>query len=324
MGKTISVAKHRPSSLAMLALVSLIVGVASGLLGAIFRLTLEQADRFRDSVLVWAHSEGASGLLSVIGSAATATALAAWLVRRYSRYASGSGIPHVKGVLLHVRAMPWKSLLPVKFLGGLLGIGAGLSMGREGPTVQMGAAVGRMMADTLHVPSRTVPQLLSCGAGAGLAAAFNAPLAGFLFVIEELHRELSARTFAGALVAALAADIITRAFSGDAPSFEITGYPALPLAALPMAALIGVAGGALGNQFRAPFHDSEAQEQKQAEHQQPGRLHHADGGDTAEHSYRVQASEHDHVDQDLSLQVERIGERQHYVDSKYEREPGRQ
>jgi CIC family chloride channel protein len=169
-----------------------------------------------------------------------------YVVFRFVPEARGSGIPHVKGVLLHVRAMPWKILVPVKFLGGLLGIGAGLSMGREGPTVQMGAAVGRMMADRLHVGSRTAPQLLSCGAGAGLAAAFNAPLAGFLFVIEELHRELSARTFAGALVAALAADIVTRAFSGDAPSFEISGYPALPLAALPVAALIGVAGGAFG------------------------------------------------------------------------------
>src|SRR5262249_17522369 len=126
-----------------------------------------------------------------------------YLTIRFAPDARGSGIPHIKGVLLHIRTMPWMTLLPVKFIGGILGMGVGLSVGREGPTVQMGAGVGKFVADILRVPSRSVPQLLSCGAGAGLAAAFNAPLAGFLFVIEELHRELSARTFGGALIAAL-------------------------------------------------------------------------------------------------------------------------
>ncbi len=128
-------------------------------------------------------------------------------------------------------------------------MGVGLSVGREGPTVQMGGAVGKLVADALRVPSRSVPQLLSCGAGAGLAAAFNAPLAGFLFVIEELHRELSARTFGGALIAALSADIVARAFSGHAPSFAISGFPPIPLAALPIAALLGVLGGIAGDVF---------------------------------------------------------------------------
>ena len=115
--------------------------------------------------------------------------------------------------------------------------------------MQMGAAIGQAVADVLRVPSRTVPQLLSCGAGAGIAAAFNAPLAGFLFVIEELHRELSARTFAGALVAAFAADIVARALGGDLPSFAVSGFSTIPLAALPAAAFIGMVGGGLGVVF---------------------------------------------------------------------------
>ena len=61
----------------------------------------------------------------------------------YAPEAAGSGIPHLKGVLLHVRKLSWTHLIPVKFLGGVLGIGAGLSLGREGPTVQMGAAIAR-------------------------------------------------------------------------------------------------------------------------------------------------------------------------------------
>lgn len=229
-----------------------VVGVIAGLFAVGFKWALAESERSRTTLVDWLralpHAKlWAWSVLPVLGL--FLGSLVGWLVLRFSPDSPGSGIPHLKGVLLHVRSMRWKSLLPVKFLGGAVGIGAGLSLGREGPTVQMGAAIGQAVADLLRVPSRAVPQLLSCGAGAGLAAAFNAPLAGFLFVIEELHRELSARTFAGALVAALAADIVARALGGDLPSFAIRGYPAVPLAALPAAVLIGVVGGGLGVLF---------------------------------------------------------------------------
>ena len=226
-----------------------VVGVVAGLVAVGFKWVLVESERSRGNLLDWLHALPHAGLwawsvLPILGL--LLGSFVGWLVSRFSPDAPGSGIPHLKGVLLHVRSMRWKSLLPVKFLGGAIGIGAGLSLGREGPTVQMGAAIGQAVADLLRVPSRAVPQLLSCGAGAGLAAAFNAPLAGFLFVIEELHRELSARTFAGALVAARSADIVARALGGDLPSFAISGYPAVPLAALPAAAFIGIVGGGLG------------------------------------------------------------------------------
>lgn len=227
-----------------------LVGVLAGLLAVAFRRALLESEYLRGRLLIYLHTSGHSLawlVLPLLGLAAGS--VVGWLVVRFSPDARGSGIPHIKGVLVHLRQLHWPALLPVKFIGGVIGIGTGLSLGREGPTVQMGAGVGRAVADLLRVPQRSVPQLLSCGAGAGLAAAFNAPLAGFLFVIEELHRELSARTFAGALVAALAADIVTRALSGDAPSFTVSAYPSIPLSALPLAAALGAAGGILGVVF---------------------------------------------------------------------------
>lgn len=229
-----------------------IIGVVSGLIAVAFRWALAGGEALRGDLLAWLHGVPAAAwwAWTVLPCAGLGLgSLVGWAVQRYSKDAAGSGIPHLKGVLLHVRTLEWKALAPIKFVGGVLGISAGLSLGREGPTVQMGAAVGQSIAAILRVPSRTVPQLLTCGAGAGLAAAFNAPLAGFLFVIEELHRELSARTFAGALVAAIAADIVARALGGDLPSFAISGYAAIPLGALPLAALIGVLGGVLGTIF---------------------------------------------------------------------------
>lgn len=224
-----------------------IVGLLAGLLALAFRWALIEAELSRSALLARLHrlpnaDYWAWLVLPLIGL--VIGSVVGWMMR-FSPDAGGSGVPHLKGVLLHARSIRWRSLLPVKFVGGVLGIGAGLSLGREGPTVQMGAAVAQVVADVLRVPPRAVPQLLTCGAGAGLAAAFNAPLAGFLFVLEELHRELSARTFAGALVAALVADIVTRALAGELPAFAITGYPAIPLPALPIAALIGVSGGML-------------------------------------------------------------------------------
>ena len=88
---------HDEGSLLALALLALVAGALAGLVGAIFRLSLEQADRLRDAMIGWAHGREAVGFLFVIAACATATALVAWLVRRFSPHASGSGIQYING-----------------------------------------------------------------------------------------------------------------------------------------------------------------------------------------------------------------------------------
>src|SRR5439155_5917403 len=117
---------------------SLLVRAACGWGDALFRLAREHVDRGRDALLVWAHGR-TLGFFPVIALGATAAALAAWLVRRYSPHASGSGIPQVEAVLSGALPQAPYRLIPVKFFGGLLAIGSGLALGREGPSVQMGA-----------------------------------------------------------------------------------------------------------------------------------------------------------------------------------------
>lgn len=237
--------EHRRLQFARAAL----VGLGAGLLAVIFQYALVWVEDGRAVLLAWLHHFPWWGWLVLPLLGGVAAGIAGWLTSRYAPEAAGSGIPHIKGVLMHVRVLNWRRLLPVKFIGGVLAIGAGLSLGREGPTVQMGAAVGKAIGEWMHLPRRSRGQLIASGAGAGLAAAFNAPLAGFIFVIEELQRELSPLTYGTALIAAVVADIVTRSFTGQLPSFHITGYPMPPLGAFPLYILLGLFAGLMGVVF---------------------------------------------------------------------------
>src|SRR5262249_14793062 len=160
------------------------VGVIAGIVGAIFRVLLEQADRLRDLLIAWAHGQRTVGLLLVLGMCASAAALASWLVHRFAPQATGSGIPHVEAVLPgQLPKAPFR-LIPVKFFGGLLAIGSGMALGREGPSVQMGASLAYFVGRIFKRTSPDCRVLTAAGAGAGLATAFNAPIAGAIFVLE--------------------------------------------------------------------------------------------------------------------------------------------
>ena len=223
-----------------------VIGLCAGLVAVAFRRALALAESGREQLLLSLHIYPGWGWLVLPAIGLCIGGLVGWTTQHFCPEAAGSGIPHLKGALLHVRTLNWRRLIPVKFLGGVAGIGAGLSLGREGPTVQIGAAVARAFAGPLRTPAADVPQLFSAGAGAGLAAAFNAPLAGLIFVVEELHRELSSRTAAGALIAAVCATVVTQWLAGDTPAFEAHGLSPLPLAALPLTIIIGLLGGVGG------------------------------------------------------------------------------
>jgi CIC family chloride channel protein len=235
---------HR--SLLPLALLSLLVGVAAGLTGALFRLFLIRADRFREALITWAHGQPRTGLLLVIVSCAAATAFAAWLVRKYSPLASGSGIPHVEAVVNEELPPAPFWLLPVKFFGGVLAIGAGLALGREGPSVQMGATLAHLLGNLFRRTRHDCRVLLAAGAGAGLATAFNAPIAGAVFVLEELLRRFDLRTTIATFGASAGAIAVARMLVGETPDFQIEHLPYPGFATLPVHLVLGVLAGVLG------------------------------------------------------------------------------
>jgi chloride channel protein, CIC family len=226
-----------------------LVGAGAGLIALLFRAVLTGADTLRNGLIAWAQRMPLWGWIFPLLFSALGAGISVALTRRYAPETSGSGIPHLEAVLHRFRKLEWKRVLPVKFLGSILSIGGGMALGREGPTVQMGGAVGSAISGWLKVSPRERLTLISAGAGAGLAAAFNAPLSGLIFVLEEVRRDFQPIVFGAVFVAAVIADIITRIGSGPFPVFAVPSYPMPPLTSLPIFAILGIMAGAFGVLF---------------------------------------------------------------------------
>lgn len=223
-----------------------LVGLLAGLVAIAFRAVLAAGDNLRNTLIARAHHYPGFGWLFPVFFGAIGASLAVFLVKRFAPEASGSGIPHLEAVLHRYRELRWKRVLPVKFFGGALALGGGLALGREGPTVQMGGTVGDAVSSWLKAGTHDRLTLIAAGAGAGLAAAFNAPLAGVIFVLEEVQKDFRQAVFGSVFIAAVVADIVARFASGQLPVFRIPNYPVPALTALPAFAALGIVAGLLG------------------------------------------------------------------------------
>ena len=232
----------------LLALVvsGLAVGALAGLVGSAFNFALVAAERFRGFLVDWAHRYPGVGWLVPLLVAAGAAYLARWLVGRYAPEASGSGVQRVEAVIRGGADSLNPAVLPVKFVGGVLALGAGLALGREGPTVQMAATIGKGWARLFKLRPGDHRALLAAGAGAGLAAAFNAPLAGAIFVFEELLRRFELRVAVATLAACSGGLVIMRTLIGDHLVFAVTPIVVDLFPGYFLFLVFGVVMGALG------------------------------------------------------------------------------
>ncbi len=186
----------------------------------------------------------------VVAGVGLCMAGARWLVRHVAPEAAGSGVQEIEGSLLGLRSMRWRRVLAVKFLGGGLALGAGFVLGREGPTVQMGGAAALGIAKRARCTNGEAKALLAAGAGAGIAAAFNAPIAGALFVAEELRREApyNFQGYHAVLISCVVATLMTQALAGVGPELRLD-MEAPALAHYPLFIGLGVLLGAAGVLF---------------------------------------------------------------------------
>jgi len=221
------------------------VGVLAGAIGSVFHLVI-------NTLLDWpAHLRAAvDGPMLIVVAALITMAVTVGvvaLVRHTAPEAGGSGVQEVEGAMAGLRDIHWARVLPLKFFAGAAAIGSGLVLGREGPTIHIGASVAAMFAERFKLDATERSGLLAAGAAAGLACAFNAPVAGVLFVIEETRRQFPYRssTYMGVIIAAVLATVMTRLIGGLGPDLSLPA-PATPLALLPLFVLLGCLLGWVG------------------------------------------------------------------------------
>lgn len=230
--------------------IAAIVGALTGILGASFHQLV-------DSSLSWSrHLPDLLGLegpplyivMSLFSAAMFCGAVA--LVRNFAPEASGSGVQEIEGAMAGLREVRWKRVLPVKFIGGTLALSAGMIGGREGPTIHMGASIAKAIGSRLALGTQEARALLGAGGAAGLTAAFNAPMASVIFILEEARNAFphSVRTYSAVIVACGFSAIATAAISGTAP-FMALSATAMPLTFLPVFLLLGAILGVLGVLF---------------------------------------------------------------------------
>jgi CIC family chloride channel protein len=225
-----------------------VLGILVGVVGAVFQLSLMAIAQRRDAFVESFQSGSPLRWLVPTVFSAVCVYLAILMVRRLAPETSGSGVQEMEGALDDLRPLRWRRVLPVKFFTGILSLSGGLVLGREGPTIQMGGNLGKMLGDKFKLSRDDVHTLIAAGSAAGLSAAFNAPLAAILFVIEEMRPQFKYNFLSvhSVLIASAVADIVLRIMMGQAPDLKMAAVPAPPLESLWIFPLLGVVFGVVG------------------------------------------------------------------------------
>ncbi|HPX14057.1 MAG TPA: ClC family H(+)/Cl(-) exchange transporter [Treponemataceae bacterium] len=236
---------------------SVLIGIGTGFVVLGFRIALGYSEHLR--TLLYAFLPESSPLWTVVWILFLA-ALGVFLgfLSKLRPMIRGSGIPQIKGELRGIMWHRWLSELPLKFVSAILSIGAGLSLGREGPSVQMGGYIGKAMSRIGHRSPAELRYLMISGGAAGLSAAFNAPLAGVLFALEELHKQFSPLMLLCAMAASAMGDFVSSHFFGMRPSFSFPDIIPLSLNRFPWLILLGLLAAAGGDLFKKSLYFSQS------------------------------------------------------------------
>jgi CIC family chloride channel protein len=214
---------------------TIIVGVLAGVMAVLFSLSI---DVVRHYLFGMDPTVARTILIPTVVSAFTGILLA-----KFFPEARGSGVPQTEAVY-HLRNGMMEPRVPFgKFLTGVLCIGSGHSMGREGPSVQIGAGLASWVGQWLRLSPDRVKQLVPVGASAALAAAFNTPVAAVLFSLEEIIADMNAPLLGSTVVASVAAVIVERSVLGNEPLFHVPEYHLVHPLELAAYAVLGLLGG---------------------------------------------------------------------------------
>ena len=241
-----------------ISVIAVVIGVLGGYGAVLFRLAIQFFQTLfygdgREFLSIYSElSWYVKLIMPALGGAVVGPLIYFW-----AREAKGHGVPEVmEAVALrsgHIRAR----VSAVKILASAISIGCGGSVGREGPIVQIGSSVGSTVGQLLRVSRDRLRTLVGCGAAAGIAATFNAPIAGVLFAVEILLGEFGVATFSPIVLSSVTATTISRHYFGDFPAFVVPDYRVVSVWELPLYGGLGICAALIGVLFVIILYKSE-------------------------------------------------------------------
>jgi len=179
------------------------------------------------------------------------------IVYKFAVEAKGHGVPEVMDAVARRGGIIRPRVALAKAVASAICIGSGGSAGREGPIVQIGSAIGSTIGQLFKMSAGRVRILVGCGAAAGISAVFNAPIAGVIFSLEIILGDFAVRTFSPVLISSVVASIVSRAFWGNHPAFDVPSYSLVSAWEMPLYALLGGACGVVAVLFTVTLHHTE-------------------------------------------------------------------
>ena len=229
-------------------LIACLYGLAAGAASVLFQLAINLC--YRAGLVRLSHLElwrfVLGSFLLLMGSAAAV----GWLLNRFCREATGSGIPQLKLAFWKDSGRVAWRIAWVKFLAGVLSVGGGSSLGREGPSVQIAGTVASNLAAWTGQGRQDRRAALAAGSASGLAAAFNAPLAATTFVLEEIIGDLNSRYIGPVLLAAVLGALVVHGTIGKQPSFSLSGVEAPTWIGYALTPMVAAFAGLIGVYFQ--------------------------------------------------------------------------
>lgn len=238
---------HRDSQFRQL-LRAILTGLVTGFVVSLFRLSIQHLLKFVGTSFQYFHHHPAGLIVWAGGSVVLALILG--IVAQRNPDIKGSGIPQVEGQLTSQYDEKWWPVLWRKFIGGILAIGSGLYLGREGPSIQLGATVGQGIAEKCQVGQLDRQIGIASGAAAGLSAAFNAPIASTIFILEEVYHNFSPLIWLATFVSALCSNMVSLVFFGLKPVLDVPYDHMLPTRFYWHLVVMGLCLGLLGRLYQ--------------------------------------------------------------------------
>lgn len=224
------------------------IGIVTGLVVSIFRLAIQHALSMVIACFKFFHQQPIWLIPWAIASVILALILGK--MSQNNPDIKGSGIPQVEGQLTDQFDEKWWPVLWRKFIGGILGIGSGLYLGREGPSIQLGATIGQGIAEHNNVTKIERRVGIASGAAAGLSAAFNAPIASSMFILEEVYHNFSPLVWLSVFISAVASNWVSMSFFGLRPDLDLPHEVLFPANQYVQLIILGIVLGILGRVYQ--------------------------------------------------------------------------